>query len=533
MKRILTAVLLTLFIGACGHNVVAPPQPEPQMLITHALDAMGHVGATATLHILSVKGSAKFWEPEQSNVPGGEMRFANESTFEMTRDFASNSSRIDWVRNFAYPAPRTFTYSEIVTPRAGYVIGVDSNGRNKQSLSMKPPAHAMSGQRLAATQRELHRMSPELLMEMRHNPGKVSLSGNIFVGDVAYPALRYDAGAYTFFVAFDPKSGLPVRIRTLDYDNIWGDVNYDVALSDWRTFGELKLPTTWLYQLNGRTVAEYRIAEVAFDAPVSAERFTAPAAVMADAPGPADGWVDYQWALRRQFIGTYTDSASTSFDASSSSGLRLNVLAPGVQHVVGGTHNSLIVEMSDYLIVFDAPVSDWQSKWTIAAAKAKYPEKPVRYLVLTHHHMDHAGGMRAYVAQGATLVVGRGAADHYRKALAAPYLRNPDITGYDLGGTRIIEVADKQVFSDGKREVSAILYENPHAASTLMGYVEDARIAYVADVYTPGPPLPAKINPALASVVSAVKKAGLQPQLVAGGHGGTAPYAPLAQLAGN
>ena len=275
-----------------------------------------------------------------------------------------------------------------------------------------------------------------------------------------------------------------------------------------------------------------KITDVAFDAPVSADRFAAPAAVMAGAPGPATGSVPYQWVLRRPFIGVYMDSESVSFDAQSSPGLRLNELAPGVFHQVGGTHNSLIVEMSDYLIVFDAPVSDGQSNWTIAALKAKYPEKPIRYLVLTHHHMDHAGGLRAFAVQGATLVVGKGAAEHYRKVLTAPWRRNPDLLERDLGGTRIIEVADRQDFSDGKRRVSAYLFENPHVAGMLIGYVADARIAFVADVYSPGVPLPPKINPMLASVVNAVKRTGIDPLTIAGGHGSTGPYAPLAALAG-
>jgi glyoxylase-like metal-dependent hydrolase (beta-lactamase superfamily II) len=204
-----------------------------------------------------------------------------------------------------------------------------------------------------------------------------------------------------------------------------------------------------------------------------------------------------------------------------------------VQHVVGGTHNSLLVEMSDYLIAFDAPVTDWQSNWTLAAAKQKYPGKPIRYLVMTHHHMDHAGGIRGYVAQGAALVVGMGAADHYRRTLAASYTRNPDLQPRSLSGVTIIEVGDKHVFADGKREVSAHVLENPHAAAMLMGYVADARLAYVTDVYTPGPPLPAKINPALAAVVNGVRKAGIQPLTFAGGHGSTAPYALLVALASN
>jgi hypothetical protein len=81
--------------------------------------------------------------------------------------------------------------------------------------------------------------------------------------------------------------------------------------------------------------------------------------------------------------------------------------------------------------------------------------------------------------------------------------------------------------------VSAHLIQNPHSAAYLMGYVADARIAYVTDIYSPGPPLPPKINPLLASVVNGVKKAGVEPVTVAGGHGSTAPYAPLAGLAGN
>jgi hypothetical protein len=229
MKRVLSAVLLSFFIASCA---MPPQRQDTQYLVGRALEAMGPAGAVASLQTMSLTGTARFWEPEQSREPGGEMRFANESTFELTRDFAAGATRVDWVRNFAYPAPRTFKFTEIVTPGAGYVIGVDSNGRNRQSLSMKPPAHAMSGLRLATTQRELARSSPWLLQEMRHNADKVSPAGDIVIGGVTYAAVRYNAGAHAFIIAFDPESGLPARIRTLDYDNVWGDVNYDLGFSD-------------------------------------------------------------------------------------------------------------------------------------------------------------------------------------------------------------------------------------------------------------------------------------------------------------
>jgi glyoxylase-like metal-dependent hydrolase (beta-lactamase superfamily II) len=185
-------------------------------------------------------------------------------------------------------------------------------------------------------------------------------------------------------------------------------------------------------------------------------------------------------------------------------------------------------------VVFDAPVHDGHANWTIAAAQAKYPGKPIKYLVLTHHHMDHAGGLRAYAAAGATLVVGKGNAEHFRQVLAAPFTRNPDLTPRDLSQTTIVEVAEQYKIPDGQREVMAYLIENPHAEGMLIGYIADAKLGFVTDLWSPGAaPLPEKITPALAAVVNAVKKAGIAPLKFAGGHGATSDYAPLAALAGN
>jgi hypothetical protein len=137
--------------------------------------------------------------------------------------------------------------------------------------------------------------------------------------------------------------------------------------------GGVRIPARQRYELNGRVVIDITITGMTANSQVVAGRFEPPAAVKEGAAAPATGNVPYQWVLRRQFIGTYMDSDSVSWDTRASTGLRLNELAPGVQHQVGGTHNSLIVEMSDHLVVFDAPVSDAQSSWTIAAAKARYP----------------------------------------------------------------------------------------------------------------------------------------------------------------
>jgi glyoxylase-like metal-dependent hydrolase (beta-lactamase superfamily II) len=520
MKQVLVALFSAVLLVSC-----ATPTRE-QSLVNRAVDAMGGAERLAGIKTIAFKGTAKYWEPEQSDVPGGEARFANESNFSGIIDGASRATRIDWVRNFAYPAPLTFNFSEITTPEAGYVIGVDSDARNAQNLKSSPPAHSMSGLRLAASQREQRRAgSAGLMLAMHRSPDKVQPAADI--GN--QPAVSFDG----FIVAFDPATGLPARVRSLDYDNIWGDVNYDIVYSDWRDVGGVKIPMSRKYELNGKLVSDVAFTELQFNAPIDTSRLQIPADVRAGAAKPAVRNVPYQWVIRRQFIGVYMDSDNVSYDTRASQGLRLQEVAPGVHHVQGGTHHSLVVEMSDHLIVVDAPVTDAQSMWLVGATRAQFPGKPIRWLVLTHHHMDHAGGMRAILAEGGTLVVGLGAGPHYRRALSAPMTRNPDLTSRSFHMNPILEVPESHVMSDSAgRQVIVYMMDNPHAKGMLMAWVPHARLGFVTDVWSPGVPLPATPNPGLASVVNTVKRAGLQPERFVGGHGTISDYQTLTRLVG-
>jgi hypothetical protein len=145
MKRAAVLFFASIVLVSC-----ATIQPRGQSLVSRAVQAAGGADALAAVSTVSLRGTVREWEPEQSMVAGGEMRFACESVFEAMTDVGAGATRIDWARSFAYPAPRAFTYTEIVTREAGYVAGVDSNARTKQSLEAKPPAPKMSGLRLAA-----------------------------------------------------------------------------------------------------------------------------------------------------------------------------------------------------------------------------------------------------------------------------------------------------------------------------------------------------------------------------------------------
>ncbi len=479
---------------------------------------------------MEATGSAKHWEPEQSHVASGEPRFAGESTFTLQRDFGANAARTDWHRKLVYPGVREYRFSEVVDDGIGFVAGVDTTGRTKQSLDSNPPTHAMSRFRAAAAMRELARSSPLLPLQMQAARGAVNALPDTVIGAQKLPTVAWAADGRNFQVMFDPASGLPARVRTLDYDSVQGDVAFDLVLSDWRDVDGVKVAHRQVYQLNGRDVVDTRFDRVVLNPALPAERFAIPAAFRQQALQPGVT-VPYQWVIRRQYIGTFLDSDSLAWDPNASQGLRLQDVGPGLALVQGGTHNSLVVELADQLVVFDAPVGDSYSQWLLQQAAQKWPGKPVRTLVLSHHHMDHTAGTRAYVAQGAKLVVGAGNGAHFRRMLLAEHSRSPDLPKGLTREPEIAEVADQMVITDGKRRVGVYALENPHSAGAVIGFVEDAKLGFVTDLWSPGrDPLGKTQNAGQASVVTAVNKYKLAPERFAGGHGSTGSYPELAAL---
>ena len=164
----------------------------------------------------------------------------------------------------------------------------------------------------------------------------------------------------------------------------------------------------------------------------------------------------------------------------------------------------------------------------MALAHQHYPGKPIRYLVLSHHHVDHVGGMRQFAAEGATVVVGPGDGDYFRRALSRPQTMNWNAPK-NYTTPKVIEVSGKWQLKEGTHEIDFFPIENPHAADMLMGWVPELKLGLVTDIWNPGPPVTAS-NPNLAAVIHAVDKLGLKPVKFAGGHGSVGDYAQAAAV---
>ena len=192
-------------------------------------------------------------------------------------------------------------------------------------------------------------------------------------------------------------------------------------------------------------------------------------------------------------------------------------LADGIWLLAGGTHNSVIVEFKDFVAVVEAPQNEARSLAVIEETNRLLPDKPIRYVVNTHHHFDHAGGLRTYLSQGTTVITHESNKQYYLDIMFYPAPRElqPDrmarynpmymisrrpapietvasFAGGPGGGS------GKYVVTDGERileifHVQDMAYEledqsyaqGNHSADMLMAYLPKEKILINADLYSP------------------------------------------------
>src|SRR6185503_15966509 len=177
--------------------------------------------------------------------------------------------------------------------------------------------------------------------------------------------------------------------------------------------------------------------------------------------------------------------------------------AEGVWFLDGGSHNSVAIEMKDHMILVESPLYDGRAAPVLEAAGKLVPGKAVRYVVNSHDHFDHAGGLRTAAASGATLVVHADAKPYFERAFANPNRLHPDKLAASGRKAKIIGVSGKRVFSDGKRSVEVHAFKDSvHSNAFLMVYLPAERLLMEADAFTPLPPNAAPPKPANANNVN-------------------------------
>ncbi|CAN0397228.1 unnamed protein product [Phaeothamnion confervicola] len=211
-------------------------------------------------------------------------------------------------------------------------------------------------------------------------------------------------------------------------------------------------------------------------------------------------------------------------------------VADGVWFIAGGSHNSVAIEMKDHMVLVEAPLNDGRSSAVIEQVRQLVAGKPLRYLINSHNHFDHTGGVRTAVAAGATIVTQAGNKAYFEKALATRNGIAPDLLTKSGKKARILTVGDKLEMSDGSRTLQLHrIKDGVHNDTFLMVYLPKERLLIEADAYTPLPPnapAPTPPNANNVNLVQNIERLKLDVDRILPLHGRVVPLAELHRTIG-
>lgn len=212
--------------------------------------------------------------------------------------------------------------------------------------------------------------------------------------------------------------------------------------------------------------------------------------------------------------------------------------ADGVYYLTGGTHHSLAIEMRDHIVVVDVPNNEARAAAVLAKAKELIPNKPVRYVVTSHHHWDHLGGIRTAVDEGATIVTHQTNKDFLERVAKTRHTIVPDRLAASRRAVKIQTVGDKGRLTDGTRTIELYLLRGlEHTGDMLVVYLPKEKILAEADAFTPpaqaGAALIPPALPFARALFDNIRRLKLDVQVIAPFHGNrTSDMAELARAAG-
>jgi glyoxylase-like metal-dependent hydrolase (beta-lactamase superfamily II) len=155
--------------------------------------------------------------------------------------------------------------------------------------------------------------------------------------------------------------------------------------------------------------------------------------------------------------------------------------------------------MADHVVVVEGPLNDQRALAVIAETRRLVPAKPIRYVIATHHHFDHSGGLRAFAAEGIPLITHESTRAFFERAFATPATLDPDHLTKSGRRGAVEGMGDRRTLTDGARVVEIHLIRgNAHADGLLMVYLPKEKLLIEADAFTPvaaGAPNPTPPSP--------------------------------------
>src|SRR5665213_1679335 len=283
------------------------------------------------------------------------------------------------------------------------------------------------------------------------------------------PAVKAPSGKSYVIHGYLNQQNLVERVETWLGENIMGDMHILATYTGWKDFGGVMAPSS---------IVETRGGWPFFEVNVTAAKANPPD-VAALVPPPAS-------AAGRGGAGGGAPPAPAPLTVTAEK------LGDGLYRLTTGpgSYDSVIVEFKDYVMMLEAGQSEARALAYVAETKKLIPNKPIRYVMNTHPHSDHTGGLPVLVAEGATVITQKNNVEFLQKALNTPRTLLNDTLAKNPRKAKIEAVAEKKVYSDGTRTVEMYhVYPAPHSNGLIIAYIPKEKVLFQGDFSViPGEP---------------------------------------------
>jgi glyoxylase-like metal-dependent hydrolase (beta-lactamase superfamily II) len=478
-------VIRAIVLCAAATAACTRPTPE-QQVVNDAAAALGGRDRIVAVKTLTIEGAGANGNLGQDLTPERAVQTFTLANYKREIDVAGGRTRVEQTRT------PTFPYFQGQQPQR-QILGVAGD----VGYNVAPDGSAT---RVAST------VAKDRRVEIFHHP--LTIVRAALAPDATLANARTANGqkivdvttnGTVFTLALDAATNLPTRVVSMADNLNLGDVAVETAFADYQDIGGLKLPARLTTTMDRVMTVDIHATKQTLDGP------TADLAAPAAAASAAE-------------VGPVQPASVT-----------VQEVAKGIWWLAGQSHHSVLVEFADHLTLIESPQNDTRALAVIAKARALRPDKPLTTVVVTHHHFDHSGGVRAAVSEGVSVIAHKSTAAFFQSAITRPHTIVPDALSKNPKPLKIETVDEELELKDAMQTLE--LYHiagSPHADTLLMAYFPRERILVEADVFTPG----AAVAPYAANLMENITRRKLRIDRIIPIHGTIAPFSDLQKAVG-